>query len=772
MGWVHQVLFAMVGSAGAYYKMPPLRSRGQGALRAVEISKEVIGQGTYGVVYAARDGPRDLVAKVAREDGLSRKYYEIERAMNERVREACPEESLYVGEVELGSWPWTKRYLLFDRVPGGRDVGSYLADGACGIEALAGALGVEEYCAGAEECSIGEEDCRGDPEETRSGVGNAYVSARVAEIVLKSVARLHATGICHRDVKPANLLVDPLAQTIRIVDFGSAMDARTRLGRDEKRSPVSPRYCAPEQFVDSERWQSFDAYPVGVLALRILLSPALRSENDVDAFNTEFANCGRRLDAWLGSRLAATALSTKLLAPLSALRTSSPAWDREAASLWRLLAKLTSADPRERPDCASAAAAAADVRSALERAEAPRAATTFVPPPLLTSTIDEQQFVRATLAAPMRVGLRDTDDGVRIAEVFPGGSAEKLGVPAVGDRLDYIEWIDGRQTIRSVADAESALRRVSAGALFEVGVVEASRSPSQASGALSSVSEVGLYRRRGSGRSAVEDALAAFADDGFVEVVADRDWPSRSVAFESKRRTLPDRTSIIGALVADGHGGQDASAHCARRMPELVRAKLSSSSPDAAAALDAALLGAWSVCAAEYSAVDAPGGAVCAAALVSPAAVGVLHCGDCRVVGLDNRGGVLFETTDHQLANTAEVEALRNRGGRLEDGRVVADSWRVAVSRALGGRPWLSAAIAPVADAALFRRPSNLAALLLASDGLFGVFSSREAALYVAARRIFRPEDDAAQIAAHLCARAAALGSTDDVSAALILLAP
>jgi serine/threonine protein kinase len=49
-----------------------------------------------------------------------------------------------------------------------------------------------------------------------------YLIIRIILQLFRSLAYIHSLGICHRDIKPQNLLLDPSTGILKLCDFGSA----------------------------------------------------------------------------------------------------------------------------------------------------------------------------------------------------------------------------------------------------------------------------------------------------------------------------------------------------------------------------------------------------------------------------------------------------------------------------------------------------------------------------------------------------------------------
>ncbi|MEW5773181.1 MAG: DUF1566 domain-containing protein [Thermodesulfobacteriota bacterium] len=156
---------------------------------------------------------------------------------------------------------------------------------------------------------------------------------RAADIALQALAglaRLHAAGIVHRDVKPFNLLLadsGPGGAVVKIIDFGLSK-LRGEAGDAAPGEKIgSPWYAAPEQEEDPASADArADLYAVAVTLHRMLLgrlpgpgepAPSSLSPDLDPAWDAFFA---RGLDPDPGRRFASAA------AMAAALRTLLAAW--------------------------------------------------------------------------------------------------------------------------------------------------------------------------------------------------------------------------------------------------------------------------------------------------------------------------------------------------------------------------------------------------------------------------------------------------------------
>lgn len=100
--------------------------------------------------------------------------------------------------------------------------------------------------------------------------------------ILRSLGYLHSIGICHRDIKPQNLLVDPETGLLKLCDFGSAKALRP----DETSvSYICSRYYrAPELMLGAEKYtNAIDIWSIGcVVAELYLTKPLFPGESSVD----------------------------------------------------------------------------------------------------------------------------------------------------------------------------------------------------------------------------------------------------------------------------------------------------------------------------------------------------------------------------------------------------------------------------------------------------------------------------------------------------------
>jgi len=98
----------------------------------------------------------------------------------------------------------------------------------------------------------------------------------------RSLAYIHALGVCHRDIKPQNLLLDPQAHVLKLCDFGSAK-VLTR-GEPNIAYICSRYYRAPELiFGSTDYMTTIDVWSYGCVFAELLLGhPIFPGESNVD----------------------------------------------------------------------------------------------------------------------------------------------------------------------------------------------------------------------------------------------------------------------------------------------------------------------------------------------------------------------------------------------------------------------------------------------------------------------------------------------------------
>ena len=98
----------------------------------------------------------------------------------------------------------------------------------------------------------------------------------------RALAQIHAFGICHRDIKPQNLLLDPTSHVVKLCDFGSA---KILVAGEPNVSYICSRYYrAPELIFGSTDYTvAIDVWSQGCVAAELLLgAPLFPGDSGVD----------------------------------------------------------------------------------------------------------------------------------------------------------------------------------------------------------------------------------------------------------------------------------------------------------------------------------------------------------------------------------------------------------------------------------------------------------------------------------------------------------
>lgn len=112
---------------------------------------------------------------------------------------------------------------------------------------------------------------------------------RIVARISLALAHAHAQGIVHRDVKPANVVVDLASGRVKVTDFGIARVAdsmRTRTGM----VLGTPLFMAPEQMAGERVDGRSDLYAVGVMLFQLLTGRLPFEAASLGALMAQIAN--------------------------------------------------------------------------------------------------------------------------------------------------------------------------------------------------------------------------------------------------------------------------------------------------------------------------------------------------------------------------------------------------------------------------------------------------------------------------------------------------
>lgn len=117
--------------------------------------------------------------------------------------------------------------------------------------------------------------------ESKSTLPLLYVKLYLYQLS-RALAHIHSLGICHRDIKPQNLLVNPENQQLKLCDFGSA---KSLVKGEPNVSYICSRYYrAPELIFGSTDYSAaIDIWSQGCVGAELLLGqPLFPGDSGVD----------------------------------------------------------------------------------------------------------------------------------------------------------------------------------------------------------------------------------------------------------------------------------------------------------------------------------------------------------------------------------------------------------------------------------------------------------------------------------------------------------
>ncbi|CAN8075225.1 unnamed protein product [Agarophyton chilense] len=117
--------------------------------------------------------------------------------------------------------------------------------------------------------------------KVKTPIPTIYIKLYIYQL-LRALAYIHSLGICHRDIKPQNLLLNPTTQVLKLCDFGSA---KVLVREEPNISYICSRYYrAPELiFGATDYLPAIDVWSTGCVMAELMMGhPLFPGESGVD----------------------------------------------------------------------------------------------------------------------------------------------------------------------------------------------------------------------------------------------------------------------------------------------------------------------------------------------------------------------------------------------------------------------------------------------------------------------------------------------------------
>jgi len=132
----------------------------------------------------------------------------------------------------------------------------------------------------------------------RLGIGQTKLLLRVLRDVAAGLVHLHAHGVLHRDVKPANVLLKGGDDThVKLCDFGLSKDLKQSVQHMSKTGAQA--YMAPEMFKQHAAGTPADVWSFGVLLFECVIGEVCAPYTPIEELKQQLAEgtggCGKEL---------------------------------------------------------------------------------------------------------------------------------------------------------------------------------------------------------------------------------------------------------------------------------------------------------------------------------------------------------------------------------------------------------------------------------------------------------------------------------------------